>query len=282
MGKMGWIMTVLVLVAVLAGVWWFTISSRYLPVLMYHKVNRNPQEKMAIHTDRFAEHMKWLHRKGYVTLRAEQASAYLAQGRRPRGRYVVITFDDGFGDNYEEAFRVMQPLGQTGTIFLVSEHIGGVDAWNRAHGYPEAPMLTWEQVREMHQAGWTFGAHTVTHPRLTLCEEAEMQREILSSKRRIEAELGADVSVFCYPYGAFDERVQKIVQQSGFQSAYAVFYGTRPFANDPFALERVGISAGDDLWRFRLKMSPLYVRLRGGRWWSGRRKQQRQNVSTTT
>lgn len=110
--------------------------------------------------------------------------------------------------------------------------------------------VSWDDLREMAQAGIEIGAHTVTHPRLTRLSDDELQLEIVASKSRIEQELGQPVTSFCYPNGAvddYDDRVADAVRNAGFQCAVvAHFDGTR---GDPYRLRRLGV--GNDMFQYQ-------------------------------
>src|SRR6185436_12170786 len=90
-------------------------------------------------------------------------------------------------------------------------------------GRVRSPMLTWKQVREMHELGMTIGAHTMTHPNLPSAGLADATEEIVASKKRLEREIGAAVTMFSYPNGGaeryYTPELQRAVEAAGFQAA---------------------------------------------------------------
>jgi peptidoglycan/xylan/chitin deacetylase (PgdA/CDA1 family) len=99
--------------------------------------------------------------------------------------------------------------------------------------------VTWAQAREMDAAGVEIGSHTVSHPILTTTDDAQLSRELRDSRARIEAELGRAVELFCYPNGAFDERVRRETVSAGYACAVTTEPGLNQRRADPFTLRRV-------------------------------------------
>jgi peptidoglycan/xylan/chitin deacetylase (PgdA/CDA1 family) len=115
-----------------------------------------------------------------------------------------------------------------------------------------SPMLTWDQLREMHRLGMTIGAHTVTHPNLPSAGLADATAEIVESKARLEREIDAEVTMFSYPNGGaeryYTPELQRVVREAGYAAATTSFNGFAGPASDPYALERVQVAERlDDL-----------------------------------
>jgi peptidoglycan/xylan/chitin deacetylase (PgdA/CDA1 family) len=102
-------------------------------------------------------------------------------------------------------------------------------------------MLSWQDVRDMHENGIAFGAHTVTHPILSLLDEREITFEVSQSKQAIEKKLNTNIDVFAYPNGRpgdFDERVKQILKNCGFRCGLTTNWGMNSLAHDPFEWHR--------------------------------------------
>lgn len=116
--------------------------------------------------------------------------------------------------------------------------------------------VTWDDLREMSRAGIEIGAHTVTHPRLTRLSDDRLQHEIAASKRRLEEQLGRQVTSFCYPNGApqdYDDRVVDAVQRAGFDCAVVAHFDGR--RGDRFRLRRLGV--GDNMFQYRKSVAGI-------------------------
>ncbi len=158
---------------------------------------------------------------------------------RPR---VVLTFDDGYENQYAVGWPVLRELNLPCTLFVqvdlvTGKHPGAI----RSGPHPELPPLTWEQMVEMAASGLVeIGCHTCTHPDLRRLPESELRHELVDSKRQLEDHLGRPVESFCYPRGLRSRRVEREVVRH-YRSA--VVRGGRavwPGAS-PYRLQRVPI-----------------------------------------
>ena len=122
-------------------------------------------------------------------------------------RSVVITFDDGWQSQYEDAFRILKQYRFTATFFVYTKAIGNGPAF-----------MTWDELREMQGAGMTIGSHSRTHPEMTK-KGVSLVNEIQGSREDIQKNLGTVPGLFAYPYGDWDDRVAEAVRVAGFKAA---------------------------------------------------------------
>lgn len=122
---------------------------------------------------------------------------------------VALTFDDGFVNFATEAAPLLQQHGLPVTLFIVTGHVGGDNRWRGCgdHGNPVLPLLDWEALGKLREAGVSLGAHTRTHARLYRCGAAELQAELVLAAEEMQLRLGERPKGFAYPYGEVDSRV---------------------------------------------------------------------------
>ena len=212
--------------------------------------------------------MQFLHEKNYRAISLSDAvriiksatNHTIPQSPNPPIKYVVLTFDDGYRDFYTHAFPVLKRFGFTATVFLPTDYIG-----NDRAGLRGKQHLTWEEVRELHALGITFGSHTCSHPQLRDVGRDVLKDELGRSHSAIETEVGA-CDGFCYPYkfpeqdGHFVTVLTDSFQSAGYDYCVTSRIGTTNTPSDIFSLKRIPINSGDD--------APLFAaKLRGGYDW---------------
>ncbi len=218
-------------------------SPLQIPVLCYHSIaDQGSDNEYVVSPARFREQMKWLHDEGYESISLQQFQQLMTGKAKPTGHEVLITFDDGYKNNYVDALPVLKQYGYQATEFIVTNWVGG-------SGY-----LTWEQVKALHAAGWDIMSHTRTHPYLPLHTAKSQTDEIAGSKAAIERHLGTEVTAIAYPYGLRSEETMKLAKQSGYVYAFTFDDGWTSSSQNPYLLKRLFISGDMDLAAFQHKM----------------------------
>jgi peptidoglycan/xylan/chitin deacetylase (PgdA/CDA1 family) len=240
---------------------WWRIRTPGLPILMYHKVGQPPQgstlRKLWVSVENFRWQMDYLKRHGYTPLTLRRVAELLAEGLPLPANGVVLTFDDGYRNNIETAFPVLREFGFPATIYIVVNAIGRDNFWHDPSSETRLPMLTWEDVATLRDAGWDIGSHTLNHPRLTRLSLDEANKEIVES-RRILGEKGGSVPVsFAHPYGdgADSAEIRRLIQQAGYLTACSVHRGKADVSAAPYGLKRIFVRGDDTRWDFHLNMT---------------------------
>lgn len=223
--------------------------------LMYHSIVPGRQEEpdqMTTPVDLFRQQMAFLDSEGYRVEAATTVLKRLRAGESLAPNTVVITFDDGFANNYHLAFPILRRYRFPATCFLITAALDGERA--RLHNLWDEEYLTWEQAREMQANGLVqFGCHSATHrnlrglPHAALCEETE------GAKRRLEQGLEHPVEVFAYPfgsYGTWDAAARTAVERAGFLGAFTTVAGINTATSDRFLLKRSRVSWCDEIPEF--------------------------------
>jgi peptidoglycan/xylan/chitin deacetylase (PgdA/CDA1 family) len=209
----------------------------FLPILTFHTLD-DQSSNVSFSPQVFRRGMARLHEKGYRTINLPEAIYLLRQGRPFPERSLVITFDDGYQTVYEEAFPILQWYNMSATVFLTVGEGGTTMAASLLPPLKGRSMLSWHNIRKMHQWGITFGAHTLTHPDLTRLPLDQTESEICDSKSIIEDALSAPVTCFAYPYGRHNDRIREIVRQH-FDCACSDNFGLVTARSDLHSLERI-------------------------------------------
>lgn len=192
-------------------------------ILTYHKIG--PHLELGITTvrrERFARHMDLLLGLGADFLKASDA----VEGSQGRSG-PAVTFDDGYESVYEEAFPEMLARGIPGTVFPVVGSIGGWNEWDVNLAPRPVRHLSWPQLRELSEAGFEVGSHTLTHRDLTRLDPGALVRELCDSKKMIEDMTGVKVKAVSYPFGRFSTRVMDEAAAAGYTCGFTSSPTTR-------------------------------------------------------
>ena len=201
---------------------------RRVPVLLYHKIGpapagvRNPRSWVT--PERFEWQMGLLARWGYRAITPEALAAHYRGEKVAAPRSLLITFDDGSRSCYTDALPILNAVGFTATVFVVSEQLGGRAGWDRNTSHAGDDLLMLKEIQELIRSGWSAGAHSMTHARLTVLSLEEAEREIRESKLRLEKVLSIPIRTFAYPYGAFTPEHAGIVRLAGYEIGFTTHY----------------------------------------------------------
>jgi len=210
-------------------------------VLMYHGTTvGRPSSEYSIEARLFKQHVAYLAKHGWQTrLIKDLASPELLPPKT-----VIITFDDGYADNFEGALLPILDHNMQATWFITTDCIGKHAPWMGLNR-PETRILDKQQLREMSDQGMEIGSHTCSHPDLTSLPYAEQLEQLHTSKDTLESLLGSRVPSFAYPYGKYNIESVKALKESGYKFACSVRSGWSLRESDLLAIRRVTIFSGD-------------------------------------
>ncbi len=213
---------------------------------MYHYISTPPEDAdeyrldLSVSPETFRQHMTYLYDHGYNTIDLYDLSRAVTNNEELPPNPVVITLDDGYRDNYENAFPVLEEYGMTATFFIVTDFID--------QGHPE--YMTWAMIEEMAQRGMRFEPHSKTHPDLSGQERDYVIYQVLGSRETIEAHLEHRPRYFAYPGGRYDEQVLDIMAELDYWGAVTTAGGTWHGFNDRYEWSRVRIRNVTHLEKF--------------------------------
>nr|MBA3531474.1 polysaccharide deacetylase family protein [Ardenticatenales bacterium] len=214
-----------------------TTRTLKVPILMYHYVSVPPagsdrvRHDLSVGPDLFRAHLVTLREQGYTSITMTELVYALELGAPLPAKPILLTFDDGYRDNYENAFSIMREEGFVGTFFVVTSLVE-----ERNVNY-----MTWEQIVEMKEAGMEIGSHTTHHLSLPTLSEEEIWRELTRSRALLQERLGQEVHSLAYPGGRFDDGVVHLTHAAGYWIAVTTKQGVTHHSESPFTLRRIRV-----------------------------------------
>ena len=243
--------------------WWRSaVSYRNPRILMYHMikdpVSRARYNGLRVSPAMFERQLSWLRDNGWTSFTVNE----LVRNRdNLPEKAVAITFDDGFEDNYTNAFPLLKKYTFKATLFLVGDrhHRDWSVEKKQHHNSGELtlePKLSDAQVTEMLASGLVeLGGHTQTHANFATISKDQKRAEIFQSKRDFEKQFAVNVDSFAYPFGIYLDSDTQLVADAGYTSAVTTKSGIDSFSKaEMFQLRRVKISGKDNFLAFILRM----------------------------
>ena len=231
--------------------WWRGLWPRptdTLCVLMYHSIADNNPTFFNVTPQNFAKQMSYLADHGYQVVKPTDLIDYLAGRRTLSSKAILITFDDGYEDNYLQAAPILRRYGFPATVFLTTSLIDRVET--HRSGWT-TNMLTSQEIKQLVDSGlWQFGAHTETHPHLSKLSYDKQQIELEKSKEAVERITGQDCMLVAYPYGDYDEQTLRLAKEI-FTLGFTVQPGLVSRSSVPLSLARNSIDREVNFTRFK-------------------------------
>ncbi len=205
-----------------------------VPILLYHHVAEMPrgEDKPGLYVSPrlFARQVGALQRAGYTAVTLGRAWRHWQRGDALPAKPVILSFDDGFLNQFRNAAPVLRARGWPGVLNLQTQRVGARGGLSRA------------QIRRLLRDGWELGAHSVSHPDLTEVTPQRIEEEVVGSRDAIERLFGIVPEFFCYPYGRFDAAVKEAVRSAGFLAATTTRRGAASPADGAYELDRLVVT----------------------------------------
>ncbi|MEP5532876.1 polysaccharide deacetylase family protein [Ekhidna sp.] len=231
-------------------------GAKSIPILCYHSINSNPNnECFPLSPEDFRAHLKYLSANwNVVPLR--DVLKHLIDGQPLPKKPVVLTFDDGYRDNFEVALPILEEFKCHATFFVVSGFIEGrVDLI----GDPGWEAMSLKQLRIMDASEFAeVGAHTDTHAILSELSNAKVLCELKTCQSILQGILGRSIDLFAYPFGQGKHIASispKLLTDLGFLGACSTFWRSTQSSGNLFLLNRIMVNQDDNVELLNQKLN---------------------------
>ncbi len=223
-----------------------TVRQAVVPILMYHHVAVPGPDADAVRRDlsvspaNFEAQLHYLMQNDYQPVTLADLVMHLQIGKPLPPKPVVLTFDDGFKDQYTNAYPLLERHGFVATFFIITCFLDeGRDEY-----------MSWSEIETLHASGMEIGSHSYTHPDLRHKSSDYIVWQVLGSKEAIEARTHRAVRFFSYPSGQYDQLVTEVLRSAGYWGAVTVQAGSLQSSQAPFELRRIRVRGRYDLNEF--------------------------------
>ena len=226
-------------------------------ILEYHQVTDeavDPDfERYNVPPDEFSAQLDFLQANGYTTITLQDFMRAVHGKTTLPPKPIVLTFDDGYKDNYTEMLPILEAHGMTAVVYVITNELG------------KENYLSLDELKDMQRRGIEIGSHTADHLPLTEMTEDEQLYQIQASKRFLEWSGLATIYSLSYPNGAFTDELTEILRREEYLTAVTGDAGLNTLTTDPYKLYRVNIRRprfGLTEFKFRLWKADFFAKLR--------------------
>ncbi|TGE31764.1 polysaccharide deacetylase family protein [Desulfosporosinus sp. Sb-LF] len=209
-----------------------------VPVLMYHSISTIPGNSLGVPVKQFTEEIEWLHQQNYHSLSLEEFNQALTNKAPIPEKPILLTFDDGYEDNYSSAWPILHQNGYRATFFIVTNSVG-------------PGMMNWDQINDLASQGNSIGSHTVHHLDLSKLSSKQQENELSISKQELVNHLDISVQALCFPSGRYNKTTPKLMSKLGYKLGFTTHPGKVHLSDDLSTLKRIRISGGMPLASFQ-------------------------------
>jgi peptidoglycan/xylan/chitin deacetylase (PgdA/CDA1 family) len=236
-----------------------TNAKHKLPILLYHRIVKSKadagHQKIYVYEEQLRKQFEHLKKNNIQTITFRELNQ--ATPSTDFNNKIILTFDDGYEDNYTLLFPLLKEFGFTAVIYLVTRLKR--NEWGIKENEPACNLLSTAQIKEMDAFGIEFGSHTCTHQALNHLSIQEARVEIEDSKKDIEELLQKPILSFAYPYGGISPQVKELVKAAGIPFAISTKTGPMNWFDDKMQLRRIEIRPGESLGSFANKAGGYYL-----------------------
>lgn len=224
-----------------------TINEYRVPILMYHYIRdfNDPDDQigtnLSVSPEKFDEQLAWLKNNSYQSINPDDLAnpnkKTLTQISYSNFKPVILTFDDGYKDAFDNAFPLLKKYGFTAAFYIITNYV--------EKNNPN--YMSWDNIKELKKAGMNIGSHSLTHPDLEKVTDARVDSEIGESQEVLSKSLEIKITDFCYPTGKYDTRTIEALKKYGYKTAVTVKSGIADQNSNLFELPRIRVTNSTNL-----------------------------------
>lgn len=221
-----------------------------IPVLMYHSIGEG-KNFMTVSPKNFDEQMNYLKINGYNTITMDELYNHMVNKLPLPNKSILITFDDGYVDNYIYAYPILKKYNFKATVFIITDYI---DITNKSNSY----YLTLNQLKDMQGNNIDIESHTVHHVKLSHLSDVQQFEELSNSKKILEGFLNKKVNYIAYPFGNYNKDTLKIAEKVGYNMGFVTITPSSKFAQN-YKIKRIYVSPNTSKLGLYLKIKSYKI-----------------------
>lgn len=239
--------------------------SSWIPVLMYHKIpdkKIESQHKIYVTKDNFEKHLRFFQKRGFQTLTFSDLQKFRTGQEKFKDfpkKPLILTFDDGYRDNLENASPLLKKYNFRAQLFLLADPEINMNSWDANNSEPTHEIVSGADRLKWKDSAFEIGSHGFSHKKITAFDTAAALNELSESKRSLEKEFNLDINVFAFTYGITKKTESaELAQKAGYAYAVNTDSGGLLLETAPYSIFRVNIFPDESYWSLYKKTSKWY------------------------
>ncbi len=231
---------------------------RWIPILMYHKIPKtqlNSPHKIFVTENNFDNHLAYFANWGFQTITLNDLASY-SHGKIDFKNFpkkpLILTFDDGYKDNLENANPLLRKYNSKAQLFLLANDKVKHNQWDEKD-IDQGDLIISGSDRQLWLGSqFEIGSHGFSHERITQMSETQAMTELTTSKKLLESEFKKPVAVYAYTYGDTNAASAELAAAAGYDLAVNTDTGGIDTADDLYQIFRVNIFPDEtylSLWK---------------------------------
>jgi peptidoglycan/xylan/chitin deacetylase (PgdA/CDA1 family) len=234
------------------------MTTAQVPILTFHKVDPAFEWGVTRVTPTlFIKLITFLKNEGYTSITLSQL--FDSDATLPN-KPIVLTFDDSYESVYTYAYPIMESVQFIGTIFIITGYVGKFNSWDVNLGGKQFRHMNWMQIKQLADAGFEVGSHSVHHKDLTYLNASTLQSEVEQSKTIIEDKIGSSVQFISFPFGRFNRNIIDICKQVGYERGCGLWISSKIKSTEPFVLKRQSFYLFDNIHNLKGKIENRFLK----------------------
>lgn len=239
---------------------------KWIPILMYHKIPAaeiKSQHKIYVTKNNFEKHLQFFKKQGFQTLTFADLEHY-RQGQKDFRHFpkkpLILTFDDGYKDNLENASPLLKKYNFKAQLFLLADPQINQNIWDKSDTEPAHEIIAGSERLQWKNSAFEIGSHGFSHQKITSLNDTEALNELVNSKKCLEKEFGTNVNVYAFTYGSSSKKAAELAEKAGYGYAVNTDSGGLNIEEAPYSIFRVNIFPNETRWSLFKKTSTWYRR----------------------
>jgi len=229
-----------------------------IPVLYYHKIDYPKKDAvykgLYVTPKQFKTQVSLLKFLGYETISPNDILSFVKGHKISVKKPLLITFDDGYENNFLNAYPVLKAAGFTAVIFISAGFIGKKNTVSDEREKVREDFLNKSEIKALFKDGFFIGSHGINHYYLDSLEEGVLAGELIASKAYLENIISAPVDFFSYPFGAYSPKVMRAVKKTGYLGAFTTVRGKVGVGDNSYELKRIPVNGYNNIFNFLYKI----------------------------